>query len=152
MRIIFFNMVREKRSNGFNFWYCISSKKWQKGESQNGCFKKKSTQSFPKNEHFLPPDTHTYVCVWRGKKCLFFRKFGVLFSLKHPFWDSHFCFITHDIFQIYTRSSFFHYLHTFSLTHFSPVSHLYIPWKRQKSKGFLTFSGSIEMWHWTKMG
>ena len=35
------------------------------------------------------------------------------------------------------------------LTHFSPVSHFYTPWKR---KGFLTFSGSIEMWHWTKMG
>ena len=22
----------------------------------------------------------------------------------------------------------------------------------QKTKGFLTFSGGIEMWHWTKMG
>ena len=38
------------------------------------------------------------------------------------------------------------------LTHFSPVSHFYIPWKRQKTKGFLMFSGGIEMWHWTKMG
>ena len=37
------------------------------------------------------------------------------------------------------------------LTHFSPVSHIYTPWKRQKTKGFLTFSGGIEMWHWTKM-
>ena len=34
-----------------------------------------------------------------------------------------------------------------SLTHFSPVLHLYTPWKRQS---FLTFSGGIEMWHWTK--
>ena len=44
------------------------------------------------------------------------------------------------------------------LTHFSPVSHFYTPWKRQKTfgftpwkrqktKGFLTFSGGIEMWH-----
>ena len=32
------------------------------------------------------------------------------------------------------------------LTHFSPVSHFYTLWKRQ------TFSGGIEMWHWTKMG
>ena len=39
-----------------------------------------------------------------------------------------------------------------SLTHFSPVPHFYTPWKRQKTKGFLTFSGVIEMWHWTKMG
>ena len=37
------------------------------------------------------------------------------------------------------------------LTHFSPVSHFYTPWKRQKTKGFLTFSEAIEMWHWTKM-
>ena len=29
----------------------------------------------------------------------------------------------------------------FVLTHFSPVSHFYTPWKR-----------GIEMWHWTKMG
>ena len=38
------------------------------------------------------------------------------------------------------------------LTHFSPVPHFYTPWKRQKTFGFLTFSGGIEMWHWTKMG
>ena len=41
---------------------------------------------------------------------------------------------------------------SYYLTHFSPVSHFYIPWKRQETKGFLTFSGGIEMWHWTKMG
>ena len=34
---------------------------------------------------------------------------------------------------------------------FSPMSHFYTPWKRQKTYGFLTFSGGIEMWHWTKM-
>ena len=39
-----------------------------------------------------------------------------------------------------------------SLTHFSPMSHFYTTWKRQKTIGFLTFSGGIEMWHWTKMG
>ena len=38
------------------------------------------------------------------------------------------------------------------LTHFRPVSHFYTPRKRQKIKGFLTFSGGIEMLHWTKMG
>ena len=38
------------------------------------------------------------------------------------------------------------------ISHFSPVSHFYTPWKRQKNKGFLTFSGGIEMRHWTKMG
>ena len=38
------------------------------------------------------------------------------------------------------------------LNNFTPVSHFYTPWKRQKNYGFLTFSGGIEMWHWTKMG
>ena len=56
----------------------------QKGKSQNGCFKKKSTPNFPKNKHFLPPDKHTYMCVSRGKKCLFFRKFGGLCFLVIP--------------------------------------------------------------------
>ena len=26
-------------------------------------------QNFPKNQHFLLPDTHTYMCVSGGKKC-----------------------------------------------------------------------------------
>ena len=33
------------------------------------------------------------------------------------------------------------------LTHFSLMSHFYTPWKRQKTIGFLLFSGGIEMWH-----
>ena len=33
------------------------------------------------------------------------------------------------------------------LTHFSPVSHFYTSWKRQKTFGFLTFSRGIEMWY-----
>ena len=28
-----------------------------------------SSQNFPKNWHFLLPDTHTYVSVSQGKKC-----------------------------------------------------------------------------------
>ena len=27
------------------------------------------TQNFPKDQPFLPPDTHTHVCVSGGKKC-----------------------------------------------------------------------------------
>ena len=30
-----------------------------------------STPNLPKNEHFLPAVTHTYVCVSLGKKCSF---------------------------------------------------------------------------------
>ena len=33
----------------------------QKGESQNGCFKKVKHAKLSKNEHFLPPDTHMYM-------------------------------------------------------------------------------------------
>ena len=39
-----------------------------------------------------------------------------------------------------------------TLTHFSPVWHFYTPWKRQKTKGFQTFLGGIEMSLWTNMG
>ena len=46
--------------------------------------RKHSTPSFPKNEHFLLPHTHTYVCVLGGKKCSFYGKFGVLCFLETP--------------------------------------------------------------------
>ena len=36
---------------------------------------------------------------------------------------------------------------TLVLTHLSPVFHFYTPQKRQKTKGFMTFSGGIEMEH-----
>ena len=49
----------------------------QKGKSQTGVTWKRSLPNFPKNEHFLSPDTHTCVCVSEGKKCSFFGKFGV---------------------------------------------------------------------------
>ena len=50
----------------------------QKGQSHNGYYKKKSTSNFPENKHILPPDTHTNVCISRGKKYSLFGKFGVL--------------------------------------------------------------------------
>ena len=46
--------------------------------------RKQKTQNFSKIEHFLPPDTHTYVCVSGGKKCSFFQKFNVLRLLETP--------------------------------------------------------------------
>ena len=47
-----------------------------------GVSRKQSTPNFPKNEHFLPLDMQTYVCVSWGKKCSFFGKFGVLCFLE----------------------------------------------------------------------
>ena len=54
----------------------------QKGESQNECFKKAKMPKFPKNKHFVPPDTHTRVCISGGKKYLFFGNFGLLCFLE----------------------------------------------------------------------
>ena len=48
----------------------------QTSKFQNGG-NKKTSHIKPRNKPFLPPDTHTYVCVSGGKKCLFFWKFGV---------------------------------------------------------------------------
>ena len=36
--------------------------------------------------------------------------------------------------------------------YFKPMFHFYTPWKHQKAKDFLMFSGGIEMEHWLKMG
>ena len=51
---------------------------------KTGISRKQRTSNFPKNEHFLPPDTHTYLCISGGKKCLFFGKFVVLYFLETP--------------------------------------------------------------------
>ena len=45
---------------------------------KTGVSRKQSTTNFPKNEHFLLPDNHTYVCVSEYKKSMFFGKLGVL--------------------------------------------------------------------------
>ena len=39
-----------------------------------------------------------------------------------------------------------------NLTLFTPMSHFYIPWKRYKTFGFLTFSGGTEIGHWREKG
>ena len=38
------------------------------------------------------------------------------------------------------------------LTQSSSVFHFYTPWKRQKTFGFLTFSGDIKIENWVKIG
>ena len=34
-----------------------------------------------------------------------------------------------------------------SLAYFKPMFHFYTPWKRQKTRGFVTFSGGIELYN-----
>ena len=59
------------------------------------------------------------------------------------------CFMSYDISFIISQALKDMFIINFEyyLTHFSPVSNFYTPWKRQKTKVFLTFSGVIEMWH-----
>ena len=47
----------------FDYFEIISSVMRQKGKSQNGGYKKTKYAKFSKNEHFLPNDTHTRVCI-----------------------------------------------------------------------------------------
>ena len=51
---------------------------------KTGVAKKQSTPNFPKNEHFLPPDMHTCVCVSGVKKFSVSRKFSVLCFFPTP--------------------------------------------------------------------
>ena len=50
------------------------------------------------------------------------------------------------------RNFFENAIFELKLTHFTQCSISKPIWKRHKTKGFLTFSGGIEMEHWAKMG
>ena len=68
-------------------FYCvklrkISSVTRQKGESQNGCFKKTKHAKFSKKRTFFTP-SYAHLCILGGK-CSFFGKFGVLCFLETP--------------------------------------------------------------------
>ena len=69
--------------------------------------RKQSTPNFPEKEHFLPPDTHTYVCVWVGKKCSFFRKICFL------------CFLITSVLRCAFLPYYWRVVHYFSILTFS---------------------------------
>ena len=56
----------------------------QKMNFRKGVTRKQSTPNFTKNEHILPPHTHTSVCISGDKKWLLFGKFGVFCFLVTP--------------------------------------------------------------------
>ena len=63
----------------------IVGNKAEKGESQNGCFKKTKHAKFSQKRTFLTTwYTHVYTHVSGGKKCSFYGKFGVLCFLETP--------------------------------------------------------------------
>ena len=66
----------------------------QKGESQNGGNKKQTTRNFPKNKHFLPPDTH--ISYQRVRNVRFSKNSACFAFLLPPFWDLPFCLITDE--------------------------------------------------------
>ena len=54
--------------------------------------------------------------------------------------------------QTATQVSLTHALTRSKLTHVRPMFHFYAPpWKRQKTRVLLTFSGGIEMEHWPEI-
>ena len=70
-----------------NFDFRVNFKAHRKCKRANlktGVSRNQSTPKFPKNKHFLPPDTHTYVCVLGGKKCYFSEILACFAFLKHP--------------------------------------------------------------------
>ena len=69
----------------------ISSIIRQKGEYQNGCFKKKKDSIFSKKHYFLR------TCAYQGVRNVgFSENLACFVFLKHPFWNSPFCLITDD--------------------------------------------------------
>ena len=75
------------RENTNDILTSAKRRKWQfvgnkaKGRISKRVLQENKAPNFPENEHFLPSDTHTYVCVLGGKKCLLFGKFGVVYFL-----------------------------------------------------------------------
>ena len=65
------------------FHYFIRNK--AKGRISKRVFQEsKACQNFRKTNISYPRDTHTYVCISGGKKCLFSGNFGVLCFLETP--------------------------------------------------------------------
>ena len=54
---------------------CLFRQKFFSRYSSLGIIHFVTTQHFPKNQHFLPPHTHTCLCVSGGKKRWFFGRF-----------------------------------------------------------------------------
>ena len=68
-------------------------------KSQNGCLKKRKHAKFSEKRTFLTPwYTQLRVCAYQGVRTVrFSENLACFVSLKHPFWDSPFYFITDGI-------------------------------------------------------
>ena len=69
------------------FFYMILPVIRHKGESQNGFSRKQNTSNFPRNEHFLAPDKHTYLFCWNALALLpYYQRFDVWLPSIHSAW------------------------------------------------------------------
>ena len=75
----------------------ISSVIRQKGESQNGCFKKKHAK-FCKKTNISCPLIRRYICAYQGvRNVRFSENLTCFIFLKHPFWNLLFCLFTNAL-------------------------------------------------------
>ena len=120
----------------------------QKGESQNGCFKKNKARQIFRKTNISYPQIRTRTCAYPGVRNVRFSENLACFDFfKHPFWDSHFCLITDELpFSLFASRQFsisiantnynvlalkyvtslFHYNSSVKLTTISFLSTLYI--------------------------
>ena len=71
-------MANHDRSISVN--HIVSNKAKRRISKTEGTIKQ-SMPNFPRNKHFLPSDTHTYVSESGDTKCLFIRKFDALYFI-----------------------------------------------------------------------
>ena len=104
------------------------------------------------------PLTLTRTCAYQGIRNVYFSKnlVGFLF-LQHPFWDSPFCLITNKLpisVSFYACNMLRKIEYAETIDRSAGVTTLINPFLSsvtflffQKTFGFLTFPGGIEMWH-----
>ena len=128
----------------------------QKGESQNGCFKKTKHAKFSEKRTFLTlwylhaarqifrkanssyPLIRTRTCTYQGVNVRFSENLACFVFLKHPFWDSPFCLITDEFshYRIFTRTrNFLIEMYNYTLIMTKNISHSSMLWQ----KYFITF-------------
>ena len=76
----------------------------------------------------------------------------MLFEYLNPFLANNLFLYPLNCFLLFSGGYIMELLAINGLILFTPMLHFYTPWKRQKSKGFKTFSRGLEIGHWCKKG
>ena len=76
----------------------------EKGESQNGCFKKTKHVKFSEKRTFFTT-WYAQVRAYQGiENVRFLKNLACFVFLKHPFWDSPFCLIADEVFDSFLNA------------------------------------------------